>query len=82
MRYSEPKERSAELLRVALGHMGRHPAAFNPITFTVWYEYAAGINPGLHAAVERRLHDDTPFGDDAIVRLYQDHVVPPDAATL
>ena len=31
-RYTEPKARSAELLRLALGHMGRHEAAFNPVT--------------------------------------------------
>lgn len=82
MRYTEPKERSAELLRVALGHMGRHEAAFNPITFTLWYEYAAGINPALQTAIERRLHDDAPFGDTVVAQLYQDHIVPPDAAAV
>ncbi len=82
MRYTEPKERSAELLRVALGHMGRHEAAFNPVTFTLWYEYAAGINPGLHAAVEQRLRDNAPFTDVVVARLYEEHIVPPDAATV
>jgi len=38
MRYTEPKQRSAEPLRVTLSHMGRHAAAFNPLTFTVWYD--------------------------------------------
>ena len=82
MRYTEPKERSAELLRVALGHMGRYEAAFNPVTFTLWYEYAAGINPALHAAVEQRLQDNAPFGDTLVAGLYQEHIVPPDAAAV
>ncbi len=82
IRYTEPKERSAELLRVALGQMGRHKAAFNPVTFTLWYEYAAGINPALHAAVEQRLQDNAPFGDTVVAGLYQEHIVPPDAAAV
>ncbi len=82
MRYTEPKERSAELLRVALGHMGRHEAAFNPVTFTLWYEYAAGTNPTLHAAVEQRLQENAPFSDAVVARLYQEHIVPPDAAIM
>jgi diguanylate cyclase len=82
MRYTEPKERSAELLRVALGHMGRHEAAFNPVTFTLWYEYAAGINPALHEAVEQHLQDSVPFSDTVVAQLYQEHIVPPDAAAV
>ena len=82
MRYTEAKERSAELLRVALGHMGRHDAALNPMTFTVWYEYAAGINPHLHAALEQLLHGDARIGDDAIAKLYHEHIAPHDETTM
>jgi diguanylate cyclase len=82
MRYSEPKDRSAELLRVALGHMGRHEAAFNPLTFTLWYEYAAGINPGLHAAIERLLRTEASFDDRTVLELYHEHIVPQDAAAV
>ena len=82
MRYTEPKARSAELLRVALGHMGRHEAAFNPITFALWYEYAAGINPDLAAALEQLLADKAPVSDAVVARLYDAHVVPGDTAAL
>ena len=82
MRYTEPKDRSAELLRVALGHMGRHAAAFNPITFTLWYEYAAGTNRGLTGAVDAFVRDATALDDKAVERLYQDHIAPPEAATV
>ena len=82
MRYSEPKERSAELLRVTIGHMGRHPAAFNPLTFTLWYEYAAGINPALHAALEPLLQAGIGIDDARVVQLYQQHIAPHDEAAI
>jgi diguanylate cyclase len=82
MRYTQAKERSAELLRVTLGHMGRHTAAFNPITFTLWYEYAAGINPGLHAALERLLAEQASVGDDWVAKLYGEHIAPGEASAM
>ena len=64
MNYTETKEQSAEILRAVLGTMGQHDAAFNPITFALWYEYLAGINPGLKQAVDhclqREPRDDAP----------------------
>jgi diguanylate cyclase len=78
MRYTEPKARSAELLRLALAHMGRHDAAFNPITFTLWYEYVAGINPKLTLALDQLSNAVGPFTDEAVMKLYLEHVCPPD----
>lgn len=82
MRYHEPKERSAELLRLALAQMGRHPAAFNPLTFTLWYEVAGGTNPGLSGAVEALQKAGTPVDDEQVLRLCRDHVFPPDEENL
>ncbi len=82
VRYTEPKERSAELLRLALAHMGRHEAAFNPVTFTLWYEHAAGINARLSAALETLLAQKTPIDDQVAMRLVHDHVRPADEATV
>ena len=53
MRYSQSKEQSAELLRLVLARMGQHDASFTPMTFTVWFEYAAGINLQLNDAIDR-----------------------------
>jgi diguanylate cyclase len=78
MRYTEPKARSAELLRQALAHMGRHEASFNPISFTVWYEYAAGVNGSLSEAVGALLAQAATIDDAAILALYQAHVASPD----
>jgi diguanylate cyclase len=74
MRYGQTKEQSAELLRAALAHIGRHDATCNPLTYAVWYEYVAGINAGLTRAVDECLRIDPGLGDAAIARLYRDHV--------
>jgi diguanylate cyclase len=62
--------------------MGRHEAAFNPTTFTLWYEYAAGINPRLHNAIEQLLQADVPLDNDMVARLYQDHIAPNDETAM
>lgn len=74
MNYTESKEQSAEILRAVLGTMGRHDAAFNPITFALWYEYIAGINPGLKHAVDHCLHTEPRLSDATVKRLFAQHV--------
>jgi len=74
MRYTQTKEQSAEVLRTAVAHIGRHDAACNPLTFAVWYEYAAGINARLTRAVDEYLRTEPRLGDATIARLYRDHV--------
>jgi diguanylate cyclase len=81
-RYREPKARSAEVLRLALAQMGRHDAAFNPITFAVWYEYVAGINAPLNAAIDRQVNDSTPIDDAAVAQLHAAHIAPADEAAV
>ena len=82
MRYTEPRERSAELLRAALAQMGRHDAAFNPITFAVWYEHTAGINARLNRAMEECLRGEPRFSDATMARLYREFVTEADVATM
>lgn len=77
-RYVDPRERCAEALRAALHHMGRHEARWTPITFTVWYEHAAGINAGLSRAIDECLRAKAALDDEQILRLYRDHVADPD----
>ncbi|WP_027478230.1 GGDEF domain-containing protein [Curvibacter gracilis] len=78
MRYTESKARSAELLRLTLANMGHHTAAFNPITFTVWYEHAAGINPKLNADMSQCLSKGLAMDDEMMLRLYREHITPAD----
>ncbi|MCW5624958.1 MAG: diguanylate cyclase [Burkholderiales bacterium] len=75
MRYSETSERSAELLRLAIAQMGRHAAACNPITYTVWYEYVAGINEALRRDVEHLTQGGRRLDDEQVSELFDRHVV-------
>ncbi len=80
MRYRERREQSAELLRLALAEMGRHDAAFTPVTFAVWYEHLAGINPPLSEAIREEAKTESRFTDPTIDRLYHKHVAELDTA--
>jgi diguanylate cyclase len=82
MRYTEPKERSAELLRLTLAHMGKHAAAFNPLTFTLWYEHASGTNPSLSDALNRLAGRSESVDDACVLRLYNEHVAPADSQSV
>ena len=79
MRYTESKDQSAAILRVALGLMGQHDAALNPLTYAVWYEHAAGINGRLSRAIEECLRTEPRLSDATIARLHREHVAEPDA---
>lgn len=70
IRYPESKERSAELLRLALVRMSAHDAALNPLTFSVWYEHLSGRNGELSRAFELAAKEDPRLGDATMQRLY------------
>ena len=75
MRYSEDREQSAEILRLALAHMGRQTAALNPCSYALWYEHCAGLNPALSHTLEARLAANSPLTDAEVWRLYGEHIV-------
>lgn len=70
MKYTQNRDESGEILRMALQKMAAQPAAFTPPNYTVWYECLAGINPGLNEAVNANLALGRPLGDDDIDKLY------------
>jgi diguanylate cyclase len=74
MRYHEDRERSAEILRLALAFMGRHPAALNPAHYALWYEHCAGLNPALSCILEARLATSSVLTDDDVWHLYTEHI--------
>src|ERR1700761_3593340 len=74
MRYKETREQSAELLRMVLPMMARHTAGFHPLSYAVWYEYAAGFNQALRAAVDARLQQNASLTDRDIEGLFDTHV--------
>jgi diguanylate cyclase len=74
MRYKETREQSAELLRMVLPLMARHSAGFHPLSYSVWYEYVAGFNLALRAAIDARLLQAPLLTDRDIEELFDAHV--------
>jgi len=82
MRYSESRDRSIEILRQALPLMSRQRAAFHHLSFTLWYEHIAGINPDLTRILEARMASSVSLTDDDVQRLYAQHIVARDVKVL
>jgi diguanylate cyclase len=74
MRYQETREETAELLRMVLPLMSRHSAGFHPLSYAVWYEYCAGYNLGLKAALDEMVAGDRQLADADVQKLYDEHV--------
>lgn len=77
IKYTESKEKSAEILRNAISLMVKHDAPFNPRTFAVWYEYVAGINPKLSKVIKQIIDSQQRLGDDDIQQFFREHIAPP-----
>jgi diguanylate cyclase len=82
VRYQESKEQSAEVLRRVLAFMGQHDAALNPVSYTLWYEYATGINSALTHSVDRAIKQSPRLNDAIVLALYQAHVADGDSKTM
>ncbi len=59
---------------MVMAKMGQHDAAYNPVTFTVWYEQVAGMNSNLSLAIERLVQAHTRLDDADMWQLYQSFV--------
>lgn len=82
MKYSESKERSAELLRLVLATMAQHDAAYNPVTFTVCYEHVAGINQRLSVAFAEATHAKARLDQEDMRLLYAGYVADIDTSVM
>lgn len=74
MKYEDSVERSAEFLRLALPLMSRQKAALTPVSYAIWYEYVAGINPALQARIDELTRDGRLLDDATTIDLFQRHV--------
>src|SRR5690348_3696600 len=74
MQYEHTREQSAEFLRLAVGHMGRQQANFDPPNYALWYEHAAGLNPALSRILEERLTKQRPLTNADVSTLYAQHI--------
>lgn len=72
--YTQNKEESAEILRLILQRMVKHPAAFTPPTYAVWYEFLAGINPRLSAEMGKLLDADGQLTNEIAQHLFNRYI--------
>jgi diguanylate cyclase len=82
MRYSESKEKSSELLRLALPLMAQQQAALHPVSYCLWYEHVAGLNAPLSEALAQRLRERRPLTEDDVYALHSRHIVARDMENL
>lgn len=81
MKYTEDIEKSAEYLRLALQFMTRQAAAFHPISYAVWYEYASGKNAALNKDIEMLTADGSVLDEKTTRSLFQKYIAEIDEAT-
>ncbi|MBU3903653.1 MAG: GGDEF domain-containing protein [Gammaproteobacteria bacterium] len=74
MKYTQERNASAEISRLALQKMAVQLAALNPMSFAVWYEHVSGINPELSGKIEDLLREHSKLDDGQIEQLYMDYV--------
>jgi diguanylate cyclase len=74
MLYQQSREESAEILRRALQLMSPHPAGYHPLSYAVWYEHAAEINPPLSQDLERLQAAGNPLSEIEVRRLHALHI--------
>ena len=72
MRYQQSPSESAELLRLALPMMSRQGSGYHPVSYAVWYEYVAGVNPALRERVDGLVAAGKPLTDDMTYSVYRE----------
>jgi diguanylate cyclase len=74
VKYEHSIERSTEYLRLALPLMSKQAAALHPVSYSVWYEYVAGENAALRAAIDGHIARHGQLDESAIHTMYRRHV--------
>ena len=72
--YPESIEESGNYLRLALNYIARYKLAYNPITFALWYEYAAGRNQKLIKEIHALQKENNAMDFKVILKLFRKHV--------
>jgi diguanylate cyclase len=81
MKYQDTVAQSAEYLRLALPLMSRQAAALHPVSYAVWYEYVAGINPPLKLAIDELTKDGAVLDEAATAELFRQYIAEIDEQT-
>lgn len=79
MDYLHDRDRSLICLRAAVALMGKHAAVLDPISFAVWYDYAAGGSFELKSRLDALMAKGGLLGQDLTRELFLKHVVQPES---
>lgn len=82
MKYADDPTKSAEFLRLALPLMSKQSAGLHPVSYSIWYEYVSGINPGLKSALDEILKRQGKLDEESTHELFRKHVAEVDTETL
>jgi len=72
--YPENIEVSGSHLRLALKQIAQHQLPYNPICYSIWYEYASGRNPELNQEVKNLGEKDTVISFDVVLQLFRKYI--------
>jgi diguanylate cyclase len=75
IKYRETVNQSAEFLRLALPLMSHQSAALHPISYAIWYEYVAGINKPLKAAIDDLTRNGALLDEEATADVFRKYIV-------
>lgn len=64
-------DKAAEYMRLAVPLMKKYEIAMTPANYAVWYEYVAGTNLALNAAVDEKIYNKALLTDLESKELYQ-----------
>ena len=73
-RDTEAATRCTEILRAALPQMTRQTAGAHPISYAVWFEHVAALNPSLSTALLDATRGGRLLDEAAISTLYNQHI--------
>lgn len=74
MDYLHDRERSLACLRAAVSLMGKHAAVLDPVSYAVWYDYAAGGSPELKSQLDELTAKGGLLGQERTRELFVAHL--------
>ncbi|WP_031435072.1 GGDEF domain-containing protein [Methylomarinum vadi] len=72
--YDPCPEYNAQLLRQSVPLMMKHRVSAHPINYAIWYEYVAGNNRKLNAAIDDLINQHIPLDDKISLNLYKTYI--------
>jgi len=72
--YPESIDESGRYLRLTLQYISKYKLAYNPITYSLWYEYATGRNDVLIKEIQALEKDKIDISFDIVLKLFRKHV--------